>query len=106
MTEPVTLADIKVHLELGSATEYDTYLAGMLIAARRGVELKTGRTIVGDVPDLTDADLEMAKHAIRLAVGSWFQNREAEGDGKAVELPISITWLLDPLKKWDDGADQ
>jgi CTP:molybdopterin cytidylyltransferase MocA len=100
MPEPVALAEIKVHLRLDvSATSEDVYLQGLLTAARRAVEIRTARTIVGDEPTLTGDDLEAARHAMRLLVASWYLNREGD-----VPEPPQVAWLLESIKQWDDGA--
>lgn len=106
MSEPVGIDDIKVHLHLDpdDVTD-DAYLASLLLAARRAIEIRTGQTIVGNAPTIAGDDLEMAKHAIRLVVGTWFANREHVGADAAVarEIPGTLSWLIDPLVKWDDG---
>jgi hypothetical protein len=51
-------------------------------------------------------DLEMIRHAIRLIVGNWYANREAavvDARGTPTELPIAVTWLLDPLCVWPNS---
>jgi len=99
MAEPVTLDDMKVHLRLGSAvTREDDFITGLIVVARRAVEKRTSRTIVGDEPTLTGDDLAQACLAIKLMVATWFVNRE----GDAPEPP-QVAWLLDPLAQWDDG---
>jgi hypothetical protein len=46
--------------------------------------------------------LEMVRHAIRLLVGHWYANRETVADtrGTPGELPMTVAWLLDPLRVW------
>ncbi|APR53359.1 phage gp6-like head-tail connector protein [Sphingomonas koreensis] len=107
MTEPVGIEDIKVHLLLDpDATSEDAYLGSLLLTARRSLELKTGQTIVGAEPTIIGDDLELAKHAIRLIVGNWYANREpvALEANAPREIPGTLTWLIEPLLKWDDGA--
>jgi uncharacterized phiE125 gp8 family phage protein len=54
MTEPVALADLKVHLRLSAgATSEDAYLTTMITAARRACELRINRSIVGSGQTLT-----------------------------------------------------
>ena len=108
MAEPVDLPDIRAHLRLGSSTAQDGYLESLVLAARRAVELRTRRSMTGDDPTLTDDDLEQAKQAIRLIVGTWFSYREgATADARSIptEMPLAVTWLVDPLIRWDDGSD-
>lgn len=106
MTEPVALSDIKGHLRLGEgATSEDDYLTSLLLTARRKVEKDTGHVIVGDTPTIADDDLELARHAIRLIVGHWYENREATAEGRApMIVPLTASWLIDSIKLWDDGS--
>lgn len=109
MSEPVTLEQVKGHLRLNpGVTDEDAQLEAMIMAARRAVEIRTRRSIVGDTPTLSGDDLAMACHAILLIIGTWYANREgATTDARTLpaEVPLSVTWLLDPLIRWDDGAD-
>jgi hypothetical protein len=105
---PVTLDQVKKHLELEGVTGEDGYLGALLAAASRAVELKTNRTISGDAPTLTGADLALAEQAMLLLVGTWYTNREgATTDARSLpaEVPLSVTWILAPLKRWDDGCE-
>lgn len=99
MSEPVTPADMKVHLRLpAGATGEDEYLDVLIVAARRTIEASINRTIAD--ADLTDDDLRVVGQAIRLIAGSWYSNREAVITGTIVsELPIAVTWLLKPLRR-------
>lgn len=104
MAEPVSLAEAReqVRLDAGDTSE-DAWLSGLIIAARRSVETRTNRTIVGDAPTLTGDDVAVAKQAILLLVGHWFANREGsstEAGSAPVELPLSVSWLLQPITAW------
>lgn len=106
MTEPVAVADIKVDLGLDpAATEQDARLERLIAAARRAVERRTNRTIVGDAPTLDPSDLPAVRQAICLIVAAWFAVPEGFSvDGRAgvAELPLGATWLLEPIVKWAD----
>jgi hypothetical protein len=55
------------------------------------------------VSDLSADDLAMVSHAIRLIVGNWYENREGAAvdvRGTPTELPLAVTWLLDPLRSF------
>ncbi|PZU13812.1 MAG: hypothetical protein DI606_04400 [Sphingobium sp.] len=100
MAEPVTLSEIKVHLRIDEdVTDEDEALEAMILAARRTVELRTRRTIVGAAPTLIEADLETARHAIKLLVGTMYADREGGRE------PGLVQWLLDPLIAFDDGSE-
>lgn len=104
MIEPVALADIKADLRLDpSATDEDAKLLRLIVAARRAVERRTRRTIVGDSPTLTGDDLHIACQAISMIVATWYALPEGvsvDGRGGQVELPLGVSWLLDPLVQW------
>lgn len=105
---PVTLETVKQQLNLEGVTGEDAYLSLLLGAATRAIELKTNRTIGGDAPTLTGADLMLAEQAILLLVATWYENREAAtADARSVpaEMPLSLTWILDQLRRWDDGCE-
>lgn len=103
MAEPVTLEAIKQDLRLdASATDDDARLLRLITAARRAVERRTRRTIVGSNPTMTGDDLAMACQAISLIVAAWYAMPEGvivDGRGGA-ELPLGVTWLLEPIASW------
>lgn len=98
MTEPVSLIDIKVHLNLSeSDTGADANLDAMIIAARRTAELQINRSIADT--DMSDDDRAIIAHVIRLLVGGWHANREAVVTGIVNELPFGVAALLRPLRR-------
>jgi hypothetical protein len=107
MPEPVTLARVKAdnRLDPGPSAD-DGTLTRYITAARRMVELKTGRVIVGDAPDVAGDDLATACQAISMIVGAWYANPEAiSADGRG-EMPLGVSWITESLKRWDDGGDE
>lgn len=79
MAEPVSLAELKVHLRLDAGeTDEDTLLAEMVQGARRALEKHTGRTIVGAAPTLDPADLPLVVRAIKVTCTAWYENREGD----------------------------
>ena len=54
------------------------------------------------VSPMSAGDLEMIKHAMRLLIGHWYVNREpvAGMPGQVPELPLAVSWLLEPLRKF------
>lgn len=105
---PVTLEMVKEHLNLEGVTGEDAYLGLLSVAAQRAVELKTRRTMGGDTPTLTGEDLALAEQAMLLLIGAWYANREAvttEARSLPTEIPLSLTWIIDMLEAWDDGAE-
>ncbi|MEK9211724.1 head-tail connector protein [Sphingomonas sp. 2378] len=103
-TEPVTLASIKQDLRLdASATDDDARLARLITAARRAVERKTGRTMVGTDATMTGDDLAMGCQAISLIVATWYALPEGvsvDGRAGAAELPLGVSWIIESLKDW------
>lgn len=105
---PVTIEMVKQQLNLEGVTGEDAYLGLLLSAATRSIELKTNRTIGGDAPTLTGDDLALAEQAILLLVATWYANREAAtADARSMpaEMPLSLSWIIDQLRRWDDGLD-
>lgn len=107
MTVFLELDDVKVHcsIELGD-TSQDTYLGGLIAAAKGAVQARTGRWIdPADKPagstaaDFSTDELEMARHAARLLIAGWYLNRESQmAAGAAAELPMGVKFLLEPLR--------
>ncbi len=106
MSEPVTLAQIKANLRLDPGPSADDGpLTRNITAARRMVEMKTGRVLVGDAADVTGDDLAAACQAISMIVGAWYANPEAiSADGRGM-MPLGVGWIIESLKRWDDGGD-
>lgn len=106
MSEPISLAIARQHLNIeeGYAAD-DAYIAGLIIAARRKVELDTRRTFGGDVPTLAGDDAALAAQAVLLIIGHWYANREAvSSEGRVgAALPMSVSWIVDALRAWDAG---
>ena len=106
MTEPVALSDVKADLGLDlSATDQDARLERLIKSARRSVEKRIGYTVAGDAPTLQIDDIDAVKQAICLIVATWFAVPEGVSvDGRvgAVEIPLGVSWLLDPIAKWAD----
>lgn len=107
MSEPISLAIARKHLNIEDGyLADDAYIAGLITAARRKVELDTRRSFSGDTPTLTGDDAALASQAVLLIIGHWFANREAvTTEGRvAAALPMSVGWIVDSLCAWDDGA--
>jgi hypothetical protein len=50
-------------------------------------------------------DIDAARQAICLIVATWYALPEGVSvDGRAsnAEIPLGVTWLLDPITKWTD----
>lgn len=60
-------------------------------------------TITYLVSPLSSDDLAVVSMAMLLVIGHWYRNRESVAvdiRGTPVELPLSFTWLLGPLREW------
>ncbi len=107
MTDLISLAIARKHLNIEDGyVADDAYIAGLITAARRKVELDTRRTFRGDAPALVDDDAALAAQAVLLIVGHWYANREAvSSEGRVgAAMPLSVGWIVDALCAWDDGA--
>lgn len=107
MTAFLELDDVKLHCSIElEDTSQDTYLTGLITAAKGAVQARTGRWIdPADKPegttaaDFTAYELGMAQHAARLLIAGWYLNREAQmAAGAAAELPMGVKFLLEPLR--------
>lgn len=88
-----------LRLELGD-TAQDAELGGLILAAQRQCELRTGRWIDPDqAPEgstaqpFSEADLAVLRQAALLMIGDWTANREGEGGPSQ-----AVCWLLDSLQ--------
>lgn len=105
MSTGILLADVKADLRLGSDTTEDARLERLIAAAGRAVERRTGHVIFGTEPTLPEADLPAVQQAISLIVATWYalpEGSSVDGRAGAAELPLGVSWLLDPIKKWAD----
>ncbi|WP_277969302.1 head-tail connector protein [Sphingomonas echinoides] len=87
----------QVRLERTDASE-DSYLNLLILAAARAVRNELKRPV-----DLTldDPDNDVIKVAMLLLIGHWFDKREPVAVGsQSSELPFTVTFLLDPIRKW------
>jgi len=104
MTALVTLGAIKADLRLEpDVTDEDAHLERLLAAAIRSVERRTRKTITGAAPTMSAEDMPMANQAVSLIVATWYALPEGVSvDGRAGsgELPLGVTWLLDPITSW------
>lgn len=102
-----------IKINLGVALEEndeDAYLQGLRAAALRACELRTGRYVDqasrpagSQAAPFSEADLAMVSQAALIMIAEWYLNREATAaSGSASELPLAVTWLLDPLKDYTD----
>lgn len=101
MTEAVTLAQLKVQVKVeeDDASE-DGLLQGMLAAAIRTIENRTGRTFADGEFVIADADGPAARMAVLLLGAHWYRNRETVVVGTiSSELPMSVEYLITPIAK-------
>ena len=87
---------LRNHVGADAGPDINDTLDRLAAAAQRAVRNEVGR----DVP-AGDLDRPVIDTAASLLVGLWFANREAVAVGtQKSELPLSVTWLLMPIKKW------
>lgn len=99
----VSLDRVKTHLRISaSRTAEDPYLETLIVVAGRSVERHTGRTLFATHPDysITAADFDMIGQAMLLMIGHWYWNREAVTASAVKEVPMAVTYLLEPLYSW------
>ncbi len=101
--EPVKLDQVKSHLRIDPTEDSDdAHLALLVIAARRAIEQRTGRAVVGEAADIGDDDAMVVAMSVLMLVGAWYANREAVVVGSAApaELPLAVEWLIAPLRRF------
>ena len=104
MTEIISLDRMKKQVEiLPAETEEDEFLAALILAARRACEKRTGASVSGDTPTITDpADLAVFGQAVLMLAAQWYKSREAVevGQASAAEMPLAVRWLLEPYRRF------
>lgn len=101
----VSLADVRLQLHLdGDDTEEDELLELYAAAAIQACAARINRPIAGDAASLTLDQLATLKVAVLMLVGHWHRNRESVTPGQAIELPMGVSWMLEPLRSyaWPD----
>lgn len=99
------ISDLKKHLNIDH-DEDDAYIKELIEVAEDSIATYLNRPLSDFVEKHEDGrcnhdTLKPAiRHAIRLAVGAWYANRESVTYGSASELPNGIAYLLLPLKKF------
>ena len=101
ITEPVTLAEAKLHLRVEHSDE-DAYIGGLISAAREYAESFTNRLIAprvygeNETPpegETVEPATSSEKQAILLLVGHWYAHRESVA-AALTDVPQSALDLL------------
>lgn len=95
----VSVEEAKRHLNIDEMiTQDDEIIEAICEAAQDAVETHLNRS-------LTDLEVQPGKlraainHALKLMIGNLYSNREASGPVKMVEVPYTVSFLLDPHRK-------
>lgn len=95
----VSVEEAKRHLNIDEMiTQDDEIIEAICEAAQDAVETHLNRP-------LTDLEVQPGKlrpainHALKLMIGNLYSNREASGPVKMVEVPYTVSFLLDPHRK-------
>ncbi len=99
MVELVSIEQVREQLDLDEGADV-ALVTALVDAATRAVEVHTGRTIE-DGPAAFGKDAPVAAMATLLLIRTWYDNPEAvASNSAAVELPLAVSWLLWPLKRF------
>lgn len=99
MEEIAGVADLRAYLRGAADGAEDVALEGLIQVARRAVENRTDRTIVGAEPTIGDADLPVARQATLMLAAHWFLNRVPVSAQTISAMPLSVEWLIAPLAR-------
>lgn len=97
VTEPVTLAEAKLHLRINPGDDSeDGLIKDLITAAREFCENYTGKELANvEVP-------KTIKQALFLLIAHWYNNREAVVAANVVprEVELTVRALLNQHKGW------
>lgn len=100
----LTLSQIKKHLNIDSAfTEDDAYLQTLESVAESLVEKHIDRTFDDILSEEGEIPLPLL-HCILLFIGNLYANRESVAYTNAVEVPQSLTYILNMYRDYN-GAN-
>lgn len=89
----LTLDEAKTQLRVDGSDE-DTYIQGLVDAAQEYIESVIRPAPLDGVEQDVPAVNETQRHACRLLVGHWYENREAVSDAAGAEVPMAVQMLL------------
>lgn len=96
----ISISDIKKHLNIEDChVAEDSYLANLYAVAEQTICSGTDTllsSLVGDDGEL----LPMARHAILLLIGHWYNSREAVSYGTPKTLPLGYEYLCANLRNY------
>lgn len=96
----ISITDIKKHLNIEDChTQEDSYLANLYQVAEQTICSGTDTllsNLIGDDGEL----LPMARHAILLLIGHWYNSREAVSYGTPKTLPLGYDYLCANLRNY------
>lgn len=104
VTEPVSLAEAKLHLRInpGDSSE-DGLIKDLITASREYCENYTSKALVGTDEDGEPVDVpKTIKQALLLLIAHWYTNREAVVATNVVprEVALTVDALLNQYRKW------
>ncbi|GGH24454.1 uncharacterized phage protein (possible DNA packaging) [Cribrihabitans marinus] len=90
----LTLDEAKVHLRVDGSDE-DSYIEGLVAVASEYVQGMVTPAAADGAEPVVPAVNETQRHAARLLVGHWYENREAVAQGTIVpKVPFAVEMLL------------
>jgi uncharacterized phage protein (predicted DNA packaging) len=89
----LTLDEAKAQLRVDHADD-DTYIASLVAVAQEYIQGMVTPAPVDGEPAIVSPVNETQRHAARLLVGLWYENREAASDKALKNIPFAINELL------------
>lgn len=93
----LTIAEAKKHLNVDFSND-DDYIGALIESAEDAIQTYINRPLT-DVMD-GEALRPSIKHAIKLLVANWYDNREAVSHTNTTTLGFALEFILLPLKKF------
>lgn len=95
----VSIEEAKSHLNIDPLiTQDDEFIKNISEVAQDAIETYLNRPLI-ELESSPGKLRAAVNHAIKLMIGSLYNNRETSSPTKMVEVPYTVSFLLDPHRK-------